>query len=114
MLQNLFFSTGGQRQRLAIARALYSKAGCTFLDSPFSAIDADLANHIFNVGIMKILLKRKRTVLLATDRLDFIEKASKIVFLKDGKIEAQVKFEFIRYLGGKNNFRNFDKPTKQF
>ncbi len=93
----MFFSTGGQRQRLAIARALYSKAGCTFLDSPFSAVDADLANHIFKAGIMKILLKRKRTVLLATDRLDFIEKASKIVFLKDGKIEAQVKFEFNKY-----------------
>jgi ABC-type bacteriocin/lantibiotic exporter with double-glycine peptidase domain len=50
---------------------------------------------------MKILLKRKRTVLLATDRLDFIEKASKIVFLKDGKIEAQVNFEFNKYLGEK-------------
>jgi ABC-type multidrug transport system fused ATPase/permease subunit len=50
---------------------------------------------------MKILLKRKRTVLLATDRLDFIEKASKIVFLKDGKIDAQVKFEFNKYLGEK-------------
>jgi ABC-type thiamine transport system ATPase subunit len=85
-----FFPTGGQRQRLAIARAIYSKAPCTFLDNPFSALDPDLANHVFNVGILKILKKRKRTVLLATDRTDFFEKADRIVFLRNGRIEAQV------------------------
>ena len=84
-----FFVTGGQRQRLAIARALYSKAPCTFLDSPFSALDPDITNHIFQVGILQILMQRKRTVLLSTDRMDFLEKADNIIFLKEGKIEAQ-------------------------
>ena len=82
---------GGQRQRLAIARALYSKAPCTFLDSPFAALDADVASHVFNVGVLKILMKRKRTVVLASDRLDFAEKADKIVFLREGQVEAQVR-----------------------
>jgi ABC-type bacteriocin/lantibiotic exporter with double-glycine peptidase domain len=43
------------------------------------------------ITLAQILMKRKRTVLLATDRLDVIDKADNVVFLRDGKIEAQVR-----------------------
>jgi len=89
---SMLFSTGGQRQRLAIARAIYSKAPCTFLDSPFSALDPDLANHVFNVGILKILRKRKRTVLVSIStsilRAAFCTKVFFVAFL-------YLKFDFV-------------------
>ncbi len=81
--------SGGQRQRLSLARCLYSKAACTFLDAPFSSLDAKITHHIFHKGIMGTLLKRKRTVFMSTDRLDFLENANKVLYLKDGKIIAQ-------------------------
>ena len=38
--------SGGQRHRIAIARCLYSKASCTILDMPFSALDSNLGNAL--------------------------------------------------------------------
>ena len=81
--------SGGQRQRLAIARCIYSKAACTFLDAPFSALDANITSHIFSHGIMSILLKRKRTVFMATERIDFLSKADHVIYMKDGYIRSQ-------------------------
>ena len=81
--------SGGQRQRLAIARCLYSKAACTFLDAPFSSLDSNITNHIFNEGILGILMKRKRTVFMATDRIDFLHKADWVIYLMNGAIKTQ-------------------------
>ena len=72
--------SGGQRQRLAIARCLYSKAACTFLDAPFSSLDSHIASHIFHEGILGILLKRRRTVVMVTDREDFLQRADKVFY----------------------------------
>ena len=82
--------SGGQRQRIAIARCLYSKAECSILDLPFSALDSTLALHIFEHGIQKVLLKRKRTVIIRTHRKDLLKHACKILsFDADGHLNAQ-------------------------
>ena len=81
--------SGGQRQRLAIARCLYSRAACTFLDAPFSSLDSKITKHIFNHGILGMLLKRKKTVFMATDRLDFLDRADKVIYVRDGSTCAQ-------------------------
>ena len=83
--------SGGQRQRLAIARCLYSKAACTFLDAPFSSLDSHIASHIFHEGILGILLKRKRTVVMVTDREDFLQRADKVFYVREGRIADQGK-----------------------
>ncbi len=76
--------SGGQRQRLSVARCLYSKAACSFFDAPFSSLDASITSQIFKQGIQDILLKRRRTVIMATDRLDFLEKADNVIYIQDG------------------------------
>jgi ABC-type multidrug transport system fused ATPase/permease subunit len=90
--------SGGQRQRVAIARCLYSKASCTILDMPFSALDANLSLHIFQEGILKILLKRKRTVLLSTHRKDFLPKADWILAFdeKSSQLSSQGTFSVLK------------------
>ena len=89
--------SGGQRQRIAIARCLYSKAECSILDLPFSALDSTLALHIFEHGIQKVLLKRKRTVIIRIHRKDLLKHACKILsFDANGHLIAQGTYADLR------------------
>ena len=45
--------SGGQRHRIAIARCLYSKASCTILDMPFSALDSNLGKIAYCIHCKK-------------------------------------------------------------
>ena len=59
-----------------------------------SALDSNLALHIFEHGIQKILLKRKRTVILRTHRKDLLKNSSWIIQLnEDGNLLTQGKFQ---------------------
>jgi ABC-type transport system involved in cytochrome bd biosynthesis fused ATPase/permease subunit len=40
--------SGGQRARIGLARALYSDADIYLLDDPLSAVDANVARHLYN------------------------------------------------------------------
>lgn len=56
--------SGGQRQRLALARAAYHDADLVLLDNPLSAVDQHTSKHIFDYAI-KGLLANKAVVLIA-------------------------------------------------
>ena len=43
--------SGGQKQRIQLARAVYNDADVYLLDDPFSAVDAQTAATLFNVGV---------------------------------------------------------------
>lgn len=42
-------------------------------------MDSHIASHIFQEGVLGILLKRKRTVVIVTDREDFLQRADKVI-----------------------------------
>lgn len=44
--------SGGQRARVALARAVYARADVYFLDDPLSAVDAHVGAHLFKVTLM--------------------------------------------------------------
>ncbi|XP_043281302.1 ATP-binding cassette sub-family C member Sur isoform X2 [Venturia canescens] len=71
--------SGGQKQRITIARAIYSDADTLILDDPLSALDQQVGQQIFENGIQKLLLRRGRTVIMVTHRLDFLGAADHII-----------------------------------
>ncbi|XP_027205501.2 ATP-binding cassette subfamily C member 4-like [Dermatophagoides pteronyssinus] len=85
--------SGGQKARLTLARALYNDADIYLLDDPLSAVDAEVANHIFEKCISYYL--RSKTVILVTHQMQFIRKASKILILNDGRQLAYGSFDEI-------------------
>lgn len=89
--------SGGQKQRLMIARALYKDPDLLFLDEATSSLDAN--NEISIVNNISIIGKGK-TVIIAAHRLSTVRNADKIVFLKNGMIsETGTHDELVRLKG---------------
>ncbi len=74
--------SGGQKQRLMIARALYKDPDILFLDEATSSLDANNEKNIIN-NIIK--MSKGKTVIIAAHRLSTVKTADKIVYMKDGK-----------------------------
>ncbi|XP_073824005.1 sulfonylurea receptor [Musca autumnalis] len=87
--------SGGQRQRVAIARALYSSANVVIMDDPLSSLDNEVARHIFEQSIKKMLLKANRTVILVTQQLNLVQQAHNLIVLKDGCLQASGSYKEI-------------------
>lgn len=89
--------SGGQKARVALARAIYSNADIILLDDPLSAVDAKVAHKIYKKGIAGLL--KEKTVILVTHQVHFIKDASKIVIMEDGRIEHQGTFQELQESG---------------
>ena len=86
-------STGlsqGQKQRLAIARALYTNPDILILDEATSSLDLKTEDEICNVLTG---LKGKKTIIVVAHRLSTIKSADKIVYVKNAEIEAIAAFD---------------------
>jgi ABC-type multidrug transport system fused ATPase/permease subunit len=76
----------GQKQRLAIARALVRKAAILVLDEPTSAVDPATERQ-FVESLREA--SRDRLVLVIAHRLSTIEAADQILFVEDGRIKER-------------------------
>ncbi len=77
--------SGGQWQRLALARNFYRDSPIIILDEPTSAIDALAESRIFK----HLFADKKRTVITISHRLTTIEKADVIFMLQEGRLVEQ-------------------------
>lgn len=77
--------SGGQAQRVAIARSLAMHPEYILLDEPTSALDPEI-----ELEVLKVLLdlaKEKQSLVIVTHNLTFAQRvADKIVFIEDGKV----------------------------
>uniref|UniRef100_A0A4W4GEN7 ATP-binding cassette sub-family C member 10 n=1 Tax=Electrophorus electricus TaxID=8005 RepID=A0A4W4GEN7_ELEEL len=76
--------SGGQKSRLALARAVYMDKDIYLLDDPLAAVDADVARHLMENCILGIL--KNKTRILCTHRIEFVEKAEMVVLMDKGTI----------------------------
>ncbi|NXC45297.1 MRP7 protein, partial [Penelope pileata] len=76
--------SGGQKARLALARAVYQEKELYLLDDPLAAVDADVANHLMQKCILGVL--QHKTRILCTHRTEFLEKADALLLMDNGRI----------------------------
>jgi ATP-binding cassette subfamily C (CFTR/MRP) protein 1/ATP-binding cassette subfamily C (CFTR/MRP) protein 3 len=78
--------SGGQKARVALARAVYADPDIYMLDDPLSAVDAHVGKHLFEKAIKKEMNGKGKTVLFATNQLFVLDKVDRIIMMQDGKI----------------------------
>lgn len=96
--------SGGQRQRLGIARALLTNPMLVVLDEATSALDAEsevaVAEAIFQ-------LQGEVTVVMVAHRLSSLRHAQQVIYMENGSILAQGPFNLVR-----QKVSNFDNQAK--
>lgn len=78
--------SGGQKQRLNIARAIYFDSDIILMDDPLSAVDAHVGRHIFDNAICGLLANKCR--ILATHQLHVLSRCDRIVWMEEGQIRT--------------------------
>lgn len=96
--------SGGQAQRIGIARALFKNSDILLLDEATSALDSvneqSIIANIFNMAPAK-------TILVVSHNLELIKECDKILFFSDGCIEQVGSFEEL--VKSNKNFRELAK-----
>lgn len=86
--------SGGEKQRVAIVRALAMNPKMMLFDEPTSALDPEMVGEVLN--LMKDLADDGMTMIIVTHEMSFAKDiGSKIVFMDDGKIVEQGSAEEI-------------------
>jgi putative ABC transport system ATP-binding protein len=81
--------SGGQRQRVAIARALVNNPSILLADEPTGNLDSKTGVEI--MSLFDRLHQAGNTIVLVTHELDVAEHAHRIIHIRDGKVERDVR-----------------------
>ncbi len=76
--------SGGQQQRIAIARALACDPPVLLADEPTGSLDSATANDVF--AVFEELARQGKTILMATHDRDMLKRVKRAIFLADGEI----------------------------
>jgi putative ABC transport system ATP-binding protein len=77
--------SGGQQQRIAIARALINNPWIFIVDEPTGSLDSKAAQEVMDL-LEQLNKKSKRTLILVTHNAEYLKYADTVYHLKDGRI----------------------------
>tara|TARA_B100001173_G_scaffold45902_1_gene36621 strand:- start:1051 stop:1704 length:654 start_codon:yes stop_codon:yes gene_type:complete len=78
--------SGGEQQRVAVARSLINNPSIIFADEPSGNLDSSNSKQLFNL-IKKLNKEYEQTFVLVTHNLDFASIAKRTLKIEDGKIK---------------------------
>lgn len=81
--------SGGQLQRAAICRALINNPDILFCDEPTGALNSGAGLEVMN--ILNSINQEGTTILVVTHDVKMASRADRVIFLNDGRIEAELK-----------------------
>ena len=96
--------SGGQRQRLGIARAMFTKPALLVLDEATSSLDGETESKIADAIQC---LRGETTVVMIAHRLSTVRNVDCVVYLEEGRVVASGKFDEVR-----NMVPDFDHQAK--
>lgn len=87
--------SGGEQQRVCIARALAKKPQFLFLDEPTGALDEETGRNVLDY-IIKLKNQERFTMIMVTHNLNICEMADTIITMNSGKIVSIKKNEQVK------------------
>ncbi|KAK9454988.1 P-loop containing nucleoside triphosphate hydrolase protein, partial [Dipodascopsis uninucleata] len=78
--------SGGQKARLALARAVYARADVYLLDDPLSAVDQHVGQHLIDNVFGPRGILASKTKIMATNAITVLNQADIILMLRKGEI----------------------------
>ena len=82
--------SGGQQQRIAIARALVNKPAIILADEPTGNLDLKTGEEIIRI-LYGLKTERNITIVTATHDLKMLSASDRVVWIKDGRVERVAK-----------------------
>jgi ATP-binding cassette, subfamily C (CFTR/MRP), member 1 len=92
--------SGGQKARLALARAVYARADIYLLDDVLSAVDSHVGKHIIENVLGAQGLLGSKTRILATNAISVLMQASYVTMLRDGEVVEKGTFKQLMAMKG--------------
>lgn len=86
--------SGGQKARIALARAIYADKEIIMMDDPISSLDANVKGDIFDQVLMGYL--KHKTRILVTHSTDCLHLVDQIILFKSGQIVAHGPYNSIK------------------
>ncbi|HNP97135.1 MAG TPA: ATP-binding cassette domain-containing protein, partial [Cyclobacteriaceae bacterium] len=77
--------SGGEQQRVAMARAFINAPKILFADEPTGNLDEETADHVTNL-LFSLNQEEKTTLVLVTHNLELAKKTERVLQMKGGKI----------------------------
>ncbi len=103
--------SGGQRQRVAIARALVNDPAIILADEPTGNLDTKTSIEI--MGIFEKIHANGNTVILVTHEPDIAEHAHRIIRLRDGNVETDIRNQDIVKVDDPTHRYNVDQANQK-